>query len=149
MSNYYQQIKIGVSVIVARNEHVLLAQRKGKHGDGSWDTPGGHLEPGETVISCAIRETLEESAIQLTAHNIHELGFTEDFFEKEAKHYISCVVYTDIGEQIVLPRLTESSKFYIGWQWFKKSELPTPLFIPVINAFAKFNDYIMLNGFNR
>jgi len=57
--------RIGVGVIIVRQGLVLLGQRKGSHGSGSWAVPGGHLEFGETVENCARRETLEETGILL------------------------------------------------------------------------------------
>jgi len=44
---------------------VLMGMRKNKHGDGTWCFPGGHLEMHETPERCAIRETFEETGIQL------------------------------------------------------------------------------------
>ena len=56
---------VGVGVIVLRNGLVLLGERIGSHGSGTWALPGGHLEFGETVEQCAAREVLEETGLKL------------------------------------------------------------------------------------
>jgi 8-oxo-dGTP diphosphatase len=40
--------RVGVGVIITRDDQVLLLKRKNVHGSGCWSTPGGHLDFGET-----------------------------------------------------------------------------------------------------
>jgi 8-oxo-dGTP diphosphatase len=136
-TSLYTMTKVGVTVLVTSSNQLLLAQRKSSHGAGTWDTPGGHLEPGETIVECAIRETLEETGIQLSAKNIIELGFTEDFFEKEGRHYISCVVKCEIDKTKHIAVVKEPDKVASEWEWHDLSNLPDPLFISLENALAK------------
>lgn len=135
----YEKVGVGVTILLTWGNRLLLAKRKGSHGEGTWDTPGGHIEPGESVEACAIRETLEETNIQINA-DIKEIGYTEDFFELEKKHYITCVVRVDIDGSLVTPRIIEPEKFSTEWAWYDISQLPDPLFIPVKNAIQKFYD---------
>ncbi len=51
--------QVGVGVLILRDGKVLLGRRKGSHGAGCWSAPGGHLEFGEAVEDCALREALE------------------------------------------------------------------------------------------
>ncbi len=53
--------RVGVAVLIHRGEHLLLIQRKNVHGAGSWSTPGGHLEYGETPEECARLKAKEET----------------------------------------------------------------------------------------
>jgi diadenosine hexaphosphate hydrolase (ATP-forming) len=41
---------------------VLLIRYPGKRG--SWDFPKGHIDPGETVETAAVREVLEEGGVE-------------------------------------------------------------------------------------
>ena len=134
----YPQVKVGVSVLLTSGQYLLLAQRQGSHGAGTWDTPGGHLDPGERVIACALRETQEETGLKLDPDCVIDLGYTEDFFEQEGKHYISCVVTCEIVGSACKPAVLEKHKFSTEWLWFDINNLPEPLFTPVANAVRKF-----------
>jgi len=120
--------KIGVGVIIRKDNKILLGKRKNAHGTGIWCPPGGHLEFMETITACAKRETDEESGLVIT--NIQKPVFTEDFFKEEDKHYITMLVTADweLGE----PELREPHKCE-EWKWFAWDELPSPLFLPMQN----------------
>ena len=109
-----------------RGEFVLLGQRKGSHGAGTWALPGGHLEFGESVEECAAREVKEETG--LVVQCLVRGPYTNDLFASEAKHYVTLFVVTNsiAGE----PQLLEPHKCS-SWQWFLWSELPQPLFQPL------------------
>jgi len=120
--------KVGVGVIVIKDNKVLLGKRKSSHGTGSWCFPGGHLEFGEAVEDCARRETFEETGIKVK--NIRMGMFTNDIFEKEGKHYITlfAVCNYDSGKlKVMEPEKCEK------WEWFKWDNLPNPLFVPIEN----------------
>jgi len=44
---------------------LLLLRRAVEPGIGAWDLPAGYLEPGESFEQAAVRETLEESGIEV------------------------------------------------------------------------------------
>lgn len=58
---------VGCLAVVTRGDKVLLAQRSKPPGIGKWGFPGGHLEMGETVGECAVRELREETGIDAAA----------------------------------------------------------------------------------
>ena len=57
--------RVGIGVMVFRDGKVLIGKRKSKLGEGEWSFPGGHLESGESFVECAVRETREESGIEI------------------------------------------------------------------------------------
>ena len=120
--------KIGVGVIIRKNNKILLGKRKNSHGDGTWSFPGGHLEFGETPEECAKREVFEETGLILDTFK--KGGYTNDIFNKENKHYITLYMITDLEEGE--PELKEPEKCE-QWQWFEWSKLPEPLFVPIDN----------------
>ncbi|MEA3429949.1 MAG: NUDIX hydrolase [Nanoarchaeota archaeon] len=120
--------KIGVGVIVIKDEKVLLGKRMNAHGEGSWCFPGGHLEFNEEVQDCAAREVKEESGIEIK--DIRMGTFTNDIFEKEGKHYVTLFVISDYHSGEV--RVMEPEKCE-KWEWFEWDKLPQPLFVPIQN----------------
>ena len=120
--------RVGVAVIIEEQGRVLLIQRKGAHGAGSWSTPGGHLEFGESPEECAIRETQEEVGIEIG--NVSFVTVTNDIFKESGKHYITLWMQADhlSGK----PRIAaEFEVAEVGW--FNWESLPSPLFIPLEN----------------
>ena len=75
--------RVGVGVLVVRDGHLLLGQRRGSHGAGTWALPGGHLERGEDAVACGRRELLEETG--LTADTMVPGPYTTDLFELERR----------------------------------------------------------------
>ena len=118
--------RVGVGVIVVRDGLVLLGQRKGSHGAGTWALPGGHLEYGESVEQCAGREVREETGLELLS--VRSGPYTSDVFTLEARHYVTLfvVALASNGEAQVLEP-TKCSQ----WQWFRWAALPEPLFQPL------------------
>ncbi|MBE0358760.1 MULTISPECIES: NUDIX hydrolase [Pseudoalteromonas] len=121
-------VRVGVAVIIKRQNTILLGERIGAHGANTWATPGGHLEFGESVEQCAIREVLEETGLNVS--KITKLDFTNDIFSTENKHYITLYVKADYegGEAL----LKEPSKC-LQWRWCDINNLPTPLFTSLEN----------------
>lgn len=124
--------KVGVGVLIIKNNQILLGKRKNAHGEGFWAPPGGHLEFNETIEECAKREIQEEVGIEIK--NIKEIGFTNDFFKKENKHYITIFVTCDIESgniQNMEPHKCE------GWEFFDLNKIPENIFLSVKNAIKK------------
>jgi len=120
--------RIGVGVIVTMGERILLIKRQGMHGQGTWSTPGGHLEYGESPEACAIRETKEETGIDITG--VRAIGYTNDVFEESGLHYITLWMRGEhaAGEATVAAP-DEASEV----AWFPWDALPEPLFLPLRN----------------
>jgi 8-oxo-dGTP diphosphatase len=124
--------RVGVGVLVVRDGHLLLGQRRGSHGAGTWALPGGHLEQNEDAVACGRRELLEETG--LTADAMVPGPYTTDLFELERLHYVTLFVVATgtTGE----PTVNEPAKC-ARWDWFRWSELPAPLFAPLQSLRAR------------
>ena len=125
--------KIGLGVIVIKENKILLGKRKNAHGEGTWSFPGGHLEMWEELWQCAEREVSEETGLVV---NVYEsdcnfsYATTNDLFNEEDEHYITLFVranYID-GE----PKVMEPNKCEC-WRWFEWNKLPKNLFLPIQN----------------
>jgi 8-oxo-dGTP diphosphatase len=56
---------VGTLVFIRRDGQVLLIRKKRGHGAGKINGPGGKLDPGETPLAGALRETLEEVGVRV------------------------------------------------------------------------------------
>ncbi|KAI4238627.1 MAG: hypothetical protein LQ349_000975 [Xanthoria aureola] len=122
MSTEAPKVRVGVGAFVLEsssqqsrgNPRFLVGKRINSHGAGTWATPGGHLEFGETPEICAAREVLEETGLKVT--NVRFLTATNDFMPADNKHYITlftvCVREND-GEE---PQVLEPHKCE-AWEW--------------------------------
>ncbi len=50
-------------MFIRQENRLLLIDKKRGLGAGYFNAPGGRLEPGETIMECAVRETQEELCI--------------------------------------------------------------------------------------
>jgi len=85
----FPQVGVGV-VIINKSDEILLVKRGNHPNKGKWTIPGGHLEPGETIISAAKREIYEETGLKI---NNPVLIDAVDLIQKNEngellKHYI-------------------------------------------------------------
>lgn len=95
---------------------VLLARRGGTgRGEGLWNLPGGHLEPGETAAEAAARELLEE--VGLTGTGFSTVLSTA--WQEEASSGVSEFLLAAAWEGTPSP-LENTSE--VGW--FAPSDLP-------------------------
>ena len=74
-------------------EEVLLIEKQRGIGAGKINGPGGKIDPGETPLECAIRETQEELCV--TATGVKKMG--ELFFAMSDMPDIHCHVFVADG----------------------------------------------------
>lgn len=121
-----KQTRVGVAAIV-RNEkgELLLGLRTGKHANGTWGFPGGHLEFRETPEDCVQREVKEETGLEVLA--LHKADYTSDYYKDEEKHYITLFYsVTCTGN----PKVCEPDKC-AEWKWFHYNDLPENVMLPI------------------
>ena len=119
---------IGVGVIIVKQGHLLLLERKSVHGAGTWSTPGGHLEFGESPEACAVREVGEETGVEIG--NVRFMAITNDVFAEAGRHYITLWMR---GEYRTGTPAIKAPYEMSAVDWFKLANLPQPLFLPLQN----------------
>lgn len=76
--------------------YLMLLRNKKKNdlNEGKWIGVGGHVEPGETVEECLIREVQEETGVTLTQYEkIGTIYFISDRWENEVMHLFTASAY--------------------------------------------------------
>lgn len=76
-------------MFVVRDGEILLIEKKRGLGAGKINGPGGKIDPGETPLACAVRETQEE--LHITALRPRKMG--ELHFAMSDVPDILCHVY--------------------------------------------------------
>jgi 8-oxo-dGTP diphosphatase len=130
-----QNPQVGVAVIITKDDQVLLMKRKGPHGQGTWSTPGGHLDFGETPEQCAAREAKEEVGLDVV--DIRFRAVTNDVFDITGRHYIT--IWMD-GRTLPNDPIIAAEDEVAEIGWFAWGALPSPLFLPLENL-LKENSY--------
>ncbi|CAI2168561.1 16217_t:CDS:2 [Funneliformis geosporum] len=106
--------RVGLGVFVVRDNKFLLGKRKGAHGAGTWQLPGGSLEFGESFEDCAGREVLEETSLKIK--NITFQAVTNDPMPNENKHYVDIFMRAEVVDGNVEPVVMEPLKCEC-WKW--------------------------------
>jgi 8-oxo-dGTP diphosphatase len=92
---------------------------------GTWGLPGGHLEYGEKLKVCAVRELYEETGIK--GKNLTFAGIHNWFQKADGRHYIFTVFKMENKKDE--PQIMEPDKCS-EWKWFDSSKLPKNICLP-------------------
>lgn len=119
-------VRVGVSVVIRKDDTVLLGQRLRSHGTGRWCTPGGHIEFGETPERAARREVMEETGLELgKVRPSTSLPYLNTSFPEDGRQYITLYLEAEyIGGDPVAMEPEKCAQ----WLWFNRKALPSPLF---------------------
>lgn len=96
-------------------DEVLLIEKQRGIGMGKVNGPGGKIDPGETPLECAIRETQEELCV--TATGVKKMG--ELFFAMSDMPDIHCHVFIADGYEGTPTQTPEAIPL-----WTQVSEIP-------------------------
>lgn len=129
-----QRPQVGVGVLIVKDGQVLLAKRKGSHGEGEYAFPGGHLEYGESFSECAIRETREETGIEISDIKFQYLANIIKYAGKQYVH-VGLTAKWKSGE----PEVLETNKSE-DWEWYPLDKFPEPVFEMCRLAIKSLND---------
>lgn len=123
------QAALGVGVIVLDGQGRILL---GRHHSGTWELPGGKVDPThESIAAAAVRELREETGLEAAEGEVRVFAMLHD-----AVHGINRVTMAalvTIGDGAA--RVTEPH-LISAWQWTRPEELPGPLFDPSAQVLA-------------
>ncbi|MBU1136075.1 MAG: NUDIX domain-containing protein [Nanoarchaeota archaeon] len=128
MSDETKRPKVGLAVIIMKENEVLIGQRtKNIPGSGLWAFPGGHLEYRETWVEGSLREVREEVGNQIQIKMIDTIfPFAVPIvMVDKTMHYSTAFMRAKyIGGKISNAEPERCN----GWKWCLWNNLPQPLF---------------------
>jgi 8-oxo-dGTP pyrophosphatase MutT (NUDIX family) len=72
-------------VLLIRGDEVLLAMKKRGFGQGWWNGVGGKLDPGESVLEAAVRETQEEIDVVIDPADLQPVAIIDFYFPHDPR----------------------------------------------------------------
>lgn len=105
---------ISMAIIVDGNR-VLMIRRRQREGKLSWAFPGGGIEAGETAEQAAVREVLEETALEVKA--VQVLGARVHPDTQRHMTYVAC-------EPVAGEARVEDSDELAEVAWVRLEEIP-------------------------
>ncbi len=123
-------IGVGVGAFILNDKDELLLQKRAVPAEkGCWCIPGGRLEMIETLQEAVIRETKEETDLDIKV--IKMMGVCDHIIKEEDAHWITISYLCNIksGEaKIMEPNKASDMK------WFSLNKLPSNLTITTKKA---------------
>jgi 8-oxo-dGTP diphosphatase len=76
---------VAILALVEESAEVLMIRRADSPYLGKWSLPGGHLEFGESLEAAAVRETMEETGIEMRVTRL--VGFKNVMVRESGDRY--------------------------------------------------------------
>ncbi|MER6611225.1 NUDIX domain-containing protein [Streptomyces sp. NPDC000927] len=123
------QAALGVGIVVqdARGR-VLLGMRHG----GTWELPGGKVDPThESIAEAAVRELREETGLEVGVDDVTVFAMLHDVVAGINRVSMAAAVTLESGS----PRVTEPH-LISAWEWTALDALPERMFGPSAQVLA-------------
>lgn len=128
-------IGVGVGAFILNDNNELLLQKRAVPAEKDhWCIPGGRLELFETLENAVIRETKEETDLDIEVLKI--MGVCNHIIKEEEAHWVATSYLCKIknGE----PKIMEPDKAS-DMKWFSLDKLPDKLTITTKKALEDYN----------
>lgn len=120
---------MGVECCVICGDSILLVKRSAdkKFFPNMLCFPGGHLDRGENVLEAAIRETFEETGIQLLPEQLNLRLFTTNYHREKNLVWVITAFTAILPEQVEARSSSEGES-----TWYKLKTLDKSLVVPPV-----------------
>ena len=123
-------IRVGIGVLILQNGRLLLGHRVcsaadtgGIYEPDSWCLPGGKQEYGEPILEGAVRETKEETNLDI--NDLQVYSAVDDL--QPGKHYVTIQVIARACSGTLCVMEPEKQD---EWKWFPVDQLPKNIYTP-------------------
>lgn len=123
-TRFFKKFEIHVAgggLVLNKNKEILMIFRR-----GFWDLPKGHLDKGETIEACALREVQEETGLNLVSI-LSPLCITYHTYEHGTHHILKeshWYLMQFAAKETLVPQTEEDIEKI---EWVKPEELPVYL----------------------
>ena len=115
MEGRHKKVQIVVAARTPSGEWSCLILKRNKEGGGIWQNVTGSVDENETFEDGALRETQEETALQLESIiDIHEIGLVYKFLDRW-KRKVEERTFLIMSDQQWKPTL--DPKEHSDWKW--------------------------------
>ncbi|HEY4351543.1 MAG TPA: NUDIX domain-containing protein [Paraburkholderia sp.] len=142
MSRMQSVVDVHVLFLNDNDECLFIQRANTGHRDGQYSLVAGHLEPGESIEACAIRESEEEAGVTIAPGALDfRLVMRRDSEQNRISFFLSCRVWQGV------PTNMEPHKCS-GFVWAKLDNPPAPTVDYVANALERIREGALLADFN-
>lgn len=135
---------VATLVFVVRGGEILLMRKKRGLGAGKVNGPGGRLEPGESLLECAVREVREEVCV--TPLGVERAG--ENAFQFVDGYGIHVSVFRASGVEGEAAETAEGAPFWVPIDAIPYAEMweDDRLWLPLLLARRPFRGRYLFDG---
>jgi len=95
------------AVVINDNKILLVKHVHPKSGEDFWIPPGGGLENSESIYDCAIRETFEETGLQVV---LGEILYLREFMDPEyEEHHFEVFILAESFDGVLTTKNVDPS----------------------------------------
>jgi mutator protein MutT len=116
---WYRNPVPAAGVLVVEEGRVLLVKRRWEPRAGAWCLPAGFMEAGETPAGTAVRETREETGVEVQVREL--FGVYAGFDDPRVRAVLILYIAERVGGELV------AGDDALEADWFPLAALPEPL----------------------
>ena len=132
---YYHNTAVAVSAVVECAGRIALITRATEPGQGLFDLPGGFVEGDESLEMAVMRETFEETGIELTAPRY--LFSLPSRYQHHNMDYRTVVVFFSCSIDAYPPFIPNAEALALEWRELADIDLTTVAFESMRLALAR------------